>query len=278
MRVGSAVETLINGINVSAAEKNRRKDSEPSVSMIDASERPGKSKDASSHVQGGSQSMVSESLESSKLKVNREICNKCKEGGNLILCDNCPRSFHLRCLGLKMIDVPEDQDWHCKSCTESLAKKRQLEEQKRKQAEEKAQLQLLRQQQKAELDRMKTEEFQRKREEKKLEKDRQDEEKRIQREMQEEEKKRERETMLAAAAEAKRRREEEAAEIKRQKEAQIAEMKARKEAELAEQKRVKEEQLAEAKRKREEEAAEAKRKREEEEAERKRKREELLAA
>lgn len=50
MRVGSAVDTLINGINVSAAEKNRRKDSEPSVSMIDASERPGKSKDASSHV------------------------------------------------------------------------------------------------------------------------------------------------------------------------------------------------------------------------------------
>ena len=54
MRAGSAVETLINGINDIATEKNRRKDSEPSASMMDVSERPGKSKDASSHVQGGS--------------------------------------------------------------------------------------------------------------------------------------------------------------------------------------------------------------------------------
>jgi hypothetical protein len=54
MRAGSAVETLINGINDIAAEKNRRKDSEPSASMMDVSERPGKSKDASSHIQGGS--------------------------------------------------------------------------------------------------------------------------------------------------------------------------------------------------------------------------------
>lgn len=54
MRAGSAVDTLINGINVTASDRNRRKDSEPSVSMIDASEKPGKSKDASSHIQGGS--------------------------------------------------------------------------------------------------------------------------------------------------------------------------------------------------------------------------------
>ena len=52
--------------------------------------------------------MVSESLESSKMKVNREICNKCKEGGSLILCDNCPRSFHLKCEGLKKTDISED--------------------------------------------------------------------------------------------------------------------------------------------------------------------------
>jgi hypothetical protein len=54
MRAGSAVDTLINGINVSAAEKNRRKDSDPSASMMEVSEKPVKSKDASSHVQGGS--------------------------------------------------------------------------------------------------------------------------------------------------------------------------------------------------------------------------------
>lgn len=55
MRAGSAhADTLINGINVTHSEQNRRKDSEPSASMMEVSERPGKSKDASSHVQGGS--------------------------------------------------------------------------------------------------------------------------------------------------------------------------------------------------------------------------------
>jgi hypothetical protein len=117
VKAESAVETLINGINVSAKGSIRRKDSDPSVSIIEASEKPLKSKDASSHIQGGgSQSIVSESYEGSKIKVNREICNKCKEGGSLILCDNCPRSFHLKCLGLKKIDIPEEQPWYCKSC------------------------------------------------------------------------------------------------------------------------------------------------------------------
>lgn len=108
MKRDSAVETLINGIHVNGHENSRRKESEPSVSIIEASDKPAKSKDASSHIHGGSQSMVSESLESAKMKVNREICNKCKEGGSLILCDNCPRSFHLKCLGLKKSDIIPD--------------------------------------------------------------------------------------------------------------------------------------------------------------------------
>lgn len=54
MRAGSAVDSLINGINVTVNGGSRRKDSEPTISMLDASEKPGKSKDASSHIQGGS--------------------------------------------------------------------------------------------------------------------------------------------------------------------------------------------------------------------------------
>ncbi|KZV25751.1 hypothetical protein F511_04812 [Dorcoceras hygrometricum] len=41
------------------------------------------------------------------------ICSVCHYGGELILCDQCPSSFHAHCLGLK--EVP-DGDWFCPSC------------------------------------------------------------------------------------------------------------------------------------------------------------------
>ncbi|PKU79632.1 uncharacterized protein LOC110107923 [Dendrobium catenatum] len=41
------------------------------------------------------------------------ICSVCHDGGSLILCDHCPSSFHLDCVGLK--DVPDDK-WFCPSC------------------------------------------------------------------------------------------------------------------------------------------------------------------
>ncbi|KAI6686944.1 hypothetical protein NL676_032857 [Syzygium grande] len=44
---------------------------------------------------------------------NDYICSVCHYGGELILCDGCPSSFHKGCLGLK--DVP-DGDWFCPSC------------------------------------------------------------------------------------------------------------------------------------------------------------------
>ncbi|CAK9149220.1 unnamed protein product, partial [Ilex paraguariensis] len=44
---------------------------------------------------------------------NDYICSVCHEGGDLILCDQCPSAFHTICLGLK--DVP-DGDWFCPPC------------------------------------------------------------------------------------------------------------------------------------------------------------------
>ncbi|GFP80604.1 chromodomain-helicase-DNA-binding protein 3 homolog [Phtheirospermum japonicum] len=46
-------------------------------------------------------------------KANDYICTVCHYGGELVLCDQCPSSFHTRCLGLK--EVPEG-DWFCPSC------------------------------------------------------------------------------------------------------------------------------------------------------------------
>ncbi|KAA8543719.1 hypothetical protein F0562_022104 [Nyssa sinensis] len=44
---------------------------------------------------------------------NDYICSVCHFGGELVLCDQCPSSFHTTCLGLK--GVP-DGDWFCPSC------------------------------------------------------------------------------------------------------------------------------------------------------------------
>ncbi|XP_073271116.1 uncharacterized protein [Primulina huaijiensis] len=41
------------------------------------------------------------------------ICSVCHCGGELLLCDQCPSSFHAHCLGLN--EVP-DGDWFCPSC------------------------------------------------------------------------------------------------------------------------------------------------------------------
>ncbi|KAI3964687.1 hypothetical protein MKW92_044121 [Papaver armeniacum] len=46
-------------------------------------------------------------------KRNDYICTVCHHGGPLLLCDQCPASFHLNCLGLE--DYP-DGKWFCPSC------------------------------------------------------------------------------------------------------------------------------------------------------------------
>ncbi|KAL4204098.1 hypothetical protein AMTRI_Chr01g130520 [Amborella trichopoda] len=42
-----------------------------------------------------------------------KICSICHYGGDLILCDRCPSSFHLSCVGLE--ELPEGK-WFCPSC------------------------------------------------------------------------------------------------------------------------------------------------------------------
>ncbi|CAK8540123.1 unnamed protein product [Lathyrus sativus] len=44
---------------------------------------------------------------------NDSVCSICGLGGNIILCDRCPSSFHIYCLNL---DQVPDGDWFCPSC------------------------------------------------------------------------------------------------------------------------------------------------------------------
>ena len=55
-------------------------------------------------------------------KINRELCSICRDGGNLLLCDNCPRSFHIECLKIKEENIPEGK-WYCPMCAPKIQKK-----------------------------------------------------------------------------------------------------------------------------------------------------------
>ena len=55
-------------------------------------------------------------------KINRELCSICRDGGTLILCDNCPRSFHMECLKIKEENIPEGK-WYCPICAPKMQKK-----------------------------------------------------------------------------------------------------------------------------------------------------------
>ena len=55
-------------------------------------------------------------------KINRELCSICRDGGNLLLCDYCPRSFHIECLKLKEENIPEGK-WYCPMCAPKMQKR-----------------------------------------------------------------------------------------------------------------------------------------------------------
>ena len=59
---------------------------------------------------------------SEEKKINRNLCSICRNGGELLLCDKCPRSFHIECLKIKSEDIPEGK-WYCPKCAPKMLKK-----------------------------------------------------------------------------------------------------------------------------------------------------------
>ncbi|XP_058152478.1 autoimmune regulator [Dasypus novemcinctus] len=49
------------------------------------------------------------------LQKNEDECAVCRDGGELICCDGCPRAFHLACLSPPLPGVPSGT-WRCPSC------------------------------------------------------------------------------------------------------------------------------------------------------------------
>ncbi|XP_068497933.1 uncharacterized protein [Phaseolus vulgaris] len=67
---------------------------------------------------------IGKSLSDLSLAENDYICSVCHFGGELILCDKCPSSFHKTCLGLE--DIPEG-DWFCPSCCCGICCQRKID-------------------------------------------------------------------------------------------------------------------------------------------------------
>ncbi|XP_032132456.1 autoimmune regulator isoform X2 [Sapajus apella] len=49
---------------------------------------------------------------------NEDECAVCRDGGELICCDGCPRAFHLACLSPPLQDIPSGT-WRCSSCLQA---------------------------------------------------------------------------------------------------------------------------------------------------------------
>ncbi|XP_074860682.1 autoimmune regulator [Carettochelys insculpta] len=63
---------------------------------------------------------------------NDDECAVCRDGGELICCDGCPKSFHLACLVPPLTEIPSGT-WRCISCSARKVKQDQCIEEERAQ-------------------------------------------------------------------------------------------------------------------------------------------------
>ncbi|KAH7439769.1 hypothetical protein KP509_04G075300 [Ceratopteris richardii] len=57
------------------------------------------------------------------MEINDDTCGVCGDGGEIVLCDHCPSTFHANCIGLEII--PEG-DWYCPRCCCGICGSNQL--------------------------------------------------------------------------------------------------------------------------------------------------------
>ncbi|XP_036354686.1 chromodomain-helicase-DNA-binding protein Mi-2 homolog [Octopus sinensis] len=61
----------------------------------------------------------SDNEEMSNMEENHDYCDICMQGGEIMLCDSCPRSYHLICILPDMNNPPEGV-WNCPTCVYPL--------------------------------------------------------------------------------------------------------------------------------------------------------------
>ena len=74
-------------------------------------------------VEGGGVELVGEEgveLVGEEEDKNDEVCHECGDGGHLLCCDRCPRSYHPGCANEDIKCIPNG-DWVCHVCAEGMA-------------------------------------------------------------------------------------------------------------------------------------------------------------
>lgn len=61
---------------------------------------------------------------------HQDYCEVCQQGGEIILCDTCPKAYHLVCLDPDMEEAPEGR-WSCPSCEAAGVQQKDEEEEKK---------------------------------------------------------------------------------------------------------------------------------------------------
>ncbi|KAB0373887.1 hypothetical protein FD755_014143 [Muntiacus reevesi] len=56
---------------------------------------------------------------------NEDECAACRDGGELLCCDGCPRAFHLACLTPPLSEIPSGT-WRCSSCVQGTTAQRDV--------------------------------------------------------------------------------------------------------------------------------------------------------
>uniref|UniRef100_A0A8C9BWK9 Autoimmune regulator n=1 Tax=Phocoena sinus TaxID=42100 RepID=A0A8C9BWK9_PHOSS len=73
--------------------------------------------------EGAAPSRVLPTLRVSHLcQKNEDECAACRDGGELLCCDGCPRAFHLACLTPPLHQIPSGT-WRCSSCLQGRAQR-----------------------------------------------------------------------------------------------------------------------------------------------------------
>ncbi|KAF8111175.1 hypothetical protein N665_0076s0167 [Sinapis alba] len=55
------------------------------------------------------------------IRENDDICRICQDGGELLCCDTCPRSYHIVCAGLSSLPI---ERWSCKYCVNMIEREK----------------------------------------------------------------------------------------------------------------------------------------------------------